>query len=81
MAINKSIGKLTLPHNLLEIVASEGFKLLPVMPDECLGVVDLPLLHADPFDRLLVMQAKLHDLVLITKDKAIMDYPVVCVKG
>lgn len=81
MAIKKSIGRLTLPHNLLEAVAAEGFKILPIMPEECLGVVDLPAIHSDPFDRLLIIQAKLHDLVLITKDTTIMEYPVVIIKA
>ena len=79
MAIKKSIGTLTLPHNLLEVTAAENFKFLPVMPEEALGVADLPLLHADPFARLLIMQAKLHDLVLITNDSKIINYPVVSV--
>lgn len=76
MAIKKSIGKLKLPHNLLSTIASECFKFLPIMPEEALGVSDLPLLHADPFDRLLIMQAKFHDLVLITNDEKISQYPV-----
>jgi PIN domain nuclease of toxin-antitoxin system len=79
MAIKKSIGRLTLPHNLLEIIAMEGFKILPIMPDECIGVADLPMIHADPFDRLLILQAKLYDLVMITKDKKMSDYPVIIV--
>jgi PIN domain nuclease of toxin-antitoxin system len=77
MAIKKSIGRLILPHNLLETIAIEGFKTLPIMPEECLGVADLPMIHADPFDRLLVLQAKLHDLVIITRDSKIAEYPVV----
>ena len=79
MAIKQSIGKLTLPHNLLEEITAEGFKFLPIMPEEALGVADLPLLHSDPFDRLLIMQAKLHDLVLITNDTKIINYPVVSI--
>ena len=81
MAIKKSIGRLTLPHNLLEAVAAENFKILPIMPDECLGVADLPMLHADPFDRLLILQAKLNDLVLITRDEKIIQYPLVTLKA
>ena len=77
IAIKKSIGRLTLPHNLLETIAIEGFKILPIMPEECISVADLPMLHADPFDRLLVLQAKLYDFVLVTRDKNIMKYPVV----
>ncbi|OGT60673.1 MAG: hypothetical protein A3E85_02230 [Gammaproteobacteria bacterium RIFCSPHIGHO2_12_FULL_45_12] len=79
IAIKKSIGRLTMPHNLLETVAIEGFKILPIMPDECIGVADLPLLHADPFDRLLVLQAKLYDLVIITRDARIAEYPAITV--
>ncbi len=81
MAIKKSIGKLTLPHNLLEAVTTENFKLLPIMPDESLGVADLPFIHLDPFDRLLIMQAKLNDLVLITNDAKIAEYPVVTIQA
>ncbi len=81
MAIKKSIGKLTLPHNLLEAVAAENFKLLPIMPEESLGVADLPFLHSDPFDRLLIMQAKLNDLIIITKDSKIAEYPVVTIEA
>lgn len=81
MAIKKSIGRLTLPHNLLETVALEGFEILPIMPEECIGVADLPMLHADPFDRLLVIQAKLYDLVIITRDEKIPEYPVVTLKA
>ncbi len=80
-AIKKSLGRLTLPHNLIEAVALESFKILPIAPEECLGVADLPLIHSDPFDRLLIMQAKLHDLVIITKDAEFTKYPVVTLKG
>lgn len=81
MAIKKSIGRLSLPHNLLEITAAEGFKILPILSEEGLGVADLPLIHADPFDRLLIIQAKLHDLVIITNDARISEYPVVTVEA
>lgn len=81
MAIKQSIGRLTMPHNLLETASKEGFKMLPIFPEECLGITDLPSIHSDPFDRLLVVQSKLHDLVLITRDKKILDYPVVTIKA
>ncbi len=50
-------------------------------PEETLGLCDLPFIHQDPFDRMLVMQAKLYDLILITRDKHVMDYPVITVKA
>ncbi|HEX4044731.1 MAG TPA: type II toxin-antitoxin system VapC family toxin [Gammaproteobacteria bacterium] len=79
MAIKKSLERLTLPHNLLETVTAESFKILPILPEESLGVADLPLLHSDPFDRILIIQAKLNDLILITHDKKIAEYPVVTI--
>lgn len=81
MAIKKSLGRLTLPHNLIEAIIAENFKILPIMPKESLGVADLPLLHADPFDRLLITQAKLNDLILMTHDEKISEYPVVTLKA
>lgn len=81
MAIKKSLGRLTLPNNLIETVATEGFKILPIRPEDGLGVADLPLLHSDPFDRLLVIQAKLSDLIIITQDLKIAQYPVVTLKA
>lgn len=81
MAIKQSLGKITLPNNMIDILSSEGFEMLPITAPECLSVADLPFLHYDPFDRLLVMQAKLNDLVLITRDEKIMSYPVITLKG
>jgi PIN domain nuclease of toxin-antitoxin system len=81
MAIKKSLGRLTLPINIVEILQTEGFQMMPIGYEEALGISDLPQIHQDPFDRMLVMQAKLHNCVLITRDKNIMDYPVVTIKG
>lgn len=81
MAIKKSLGRLTLPHNLIETLSMESFKILPILPEEGLGVADLPFLHSDPFDRLLIMQAKLNDLVIVTHDSKISEYPVVTLKA
>jgi PIN domain nuclease of toxin-antitoxin system len=81
MSIKKGLGRLSLPRNMLEVMHSEGFKILPIGPEETLGICDLPLIHHDPFARMLVMQAKLHDLVLITRDKNIIGYPVITIKA
>ncbi|MFI4937980.1 MAG: type II toxin-antitoxin system VapC family toxin [Candidatus Berkiellales bacterium] len=81
MAIKQSIGRLKLPVNIIEVLVSEGFETLPIMPQECLSVADLPPIHHDPFDRMLVVQAKLNDLVLITKDEKIISYPVLTLRG
>lgn len=81
MAIKKSLGRLTLPRNIVEILQTEGFQFMPIGHEEALGISDLLQIHQDPFDRMLVMQAKLYNCVLITRDKNIMNYPVVTIKG
>lgn len=81
MAIKKSLGRLTFPHNLLEIVASESFLTLPITPEEGLGVTDLPPIYSNPFDRLLVIQAKLHHLTLISRDSQFKKYPITLLKA
>lgn len=77
MAIKQNIGRLKLPNNILEVLTAEGFDTIPLSPDEALSVAGLPQIHKDPFDRMLIMQAKLNDLVMITHDKTIAQYPVV----
>lgn len=81
MAIKQGLGKLKLPVNIVDILTAEGFAILPIQARECLSVVDLPLLHFDPFDRLLVVQAKLNDMIFITRDEKVMQYPVVTLRG
>jgi PIN domain nuclease of toxin-antitoxin system len=51
-----------------------GFKLLNVIPQHAAGVDRLPLLHRDPFDRLLVAQALSEPLRLVTHDSKIAEY-------
>jgi len=81
MAIKKEIGRLTLPLNLLSVLAAETFQILPLKGEEALGVIDLPNLHPDPFDRILIAQAKFNDLVLITRDQKMLGYPIVTLKA
>jgi PIN domain nuclease of toxin-antitoxin system len=63
-------GKLSLPpaltRNLAEIVAREGFSLLPITFRHAEEAGDLPGLHRDPFDRMLIAQAMTEDLTLVS---------------
>lgn len=81
MAIKKGLGRLIIPNNLVEVITSEGFDIIPVTAEDALFVSDLPDIHNDPFDRMLVAQSKINDYVLITKDKIIPKYPIVIMKA
>lgn len=76
MAVKESLGKLVVPKNILNLIESQNLKVLPVYPEEALNLPSLPEIHKDPFDRMLISQAKLYDLTLITRDKLIIKYPI-----
>jgi len=52
-----------------------GIETLPVEEESALQLAKLPALHSDPFDRMLVCQALVHGLILLTPDEAIARYP------
>lgn len=71
IAIKVSIGKLELDRDLpstFRAIREAGFPLLPLTEDHFLGVSLLPLHHRDPFDRMLIAQAKHEGMHLLTGD-------------
>lgn len=76
IAIKSALGKLRLEDRLADIVALYGFVELPVRFEHAALVALLPPHHADPFDRMLVAQATVEGLTLVTKDAAIRRYAV-----
>jgi len=80
IAIKAKLGRLMLPEHpkrfLLEQVAANGIDVLPVQLAHALEVFELPELHRDPFDRLLIAQSKVEQLVIITGDAQFSSYGV-----
>ncbi len=76
MGIKVGLGKLQVPERLSARLGSERFTPLPVTIDHGLRVGELPMLHRDPFDRLLVAQAQLEGLTIVTRDPRIARYDV-----
>ncbi len=76
ISIKRSLGKLRAPGSLFDRVLSEGFLHLPVSFQHGERVGALTLLHRDPFDRILVAQAQLENLVILTRDQYIPLYDV-----
>ena len=74
--IKQSIGKLDLPHPLPETIAQSSFRRLPITFDHAIAAGRLPLLHRDPFDRMLIAQARSEGLTLVTRDPQIHRYEV-----
>jgi len=69
-------GKLFTPQELDLAVRDNRFLLLPITLEHILAVRDLPLIHTDPFDRLLIAQARTDGLTLVTRNTTIPKYDV-----
>jgi len=80
ISIKKSMGKLKVPDNLLEELVSHRFSLLNISAEHAQLAGELPLFHKDPFDRMLVAQAKIEKLTLISCDPLIARYKVKLLK-
>jgi len=76
LSIKHAKGKLKVPSNFFETFSTLGFECLPIEESHVQTLRELPPLHDDPFDRMLVAQAKVEKLTLITSDKRLAQYPV-----
>ena len=76
VAIKRALGKLRAPDELETEIKDEGFVPLPITFRHAEQAGALPLLHRDPFDRVLIAQALAGDLILITNDEWIKRYDV-----
>jgi PIN domain nuclease of toxin-antitoxin system len=80
IAIKASLGKLSLPESPASYVpkrlSAQGIASLPILQKHALAVYGLPVHHADPFDRLLIAQARSEDMALLTADPIFRQYKV-----
>lgn len=80
IAVKHSLGRLPLPESPARFVPDQreahGIQSLPLDEEAALHVARLPQLHPDPFDRMLISQALVHGLALLTPDEQITQYPV-----
>lgn len=74
--IKRALGRLAAPDDLLTTVDRSGFKRLPITFEHASEAGRLPLLHHDPFDRILIAQARLEGMTLATSDEALKRYEV-----
>ncbi|NET61219.1 MAG: type II toxin-antitoxin system VapC family toxin [Symploca sp. SIO2E6] len=79
MQIKHQLGKLTLSKSLAEIISIQKdnfIEILPINADHVLALDSVPIYHKDPFDRLLIAQAKTENAVLISCDSVFANYSV-----
>ncbi len=80
IAIKAAAGKIDLPDHperlVPEIREAYAIELLPLDEESALQLDRLPSLHRDPFDRMLLCQAIVHGMAVVTPDKVLQRYPV-----
>jgi PIN domain nuclease of toxin-antitoxin system len=81
IAIKTGLGKLEAPPDLPDRVRQMGFELLSVSAEHAWRVRDLPSHHRDPFDRLLIAQAQVERLPIVSADPVFATYEVRVVWG
>lgn len=79
IAIKQSLGKLKINSSIPDIekiCKDRSIEIIPITSDEIEGIKSLPKIHKDPFDRIIISQAKKRNLNIITSDTIIPQYPV-----
>lgn len=76
VSIKRALGKLPVPDDLFERALDAGCSALPVTWGHARAVEHLPPHHHDPFDRLLIAQARVEGLTLVSADRAFEAYDV-----
>ena len=78
------IGKLSFPQTLPEVVRvqqeNNGIEILPVTLAHVYALGELPFHHKDPFDRIIIAQARVENLILLSADAVFNQYPVQILK-
>ena len=82
VALKMNLGKYTFNGGFQafrELVHKNGFKVLPIKDEYMAKLFDLPFLHRDPFDRLIIATTIVENMSLITTDENIQKYDIPCV--
>jgi PIN domain nuclease of toxin-antitoxin system len=76
IALERAVGRLEASGDIADWIEQSAFSDLPIEVEHAVVSAELPKHHSDPFDRLLVAQAQLDDMTLVTCDDEITEYDV-----
>ncbi len=76
IGIKRALGKLDVPEEVFEIAVDAGCRALPISWTHAEAAARLPPHHGDPFDRMLIAQARCEGLRLASSDRRFADYDV-----
>jgi PIN domain nuclease of toxin-antitoxin system len=79
--IKQALGKLVIPSNFRRVLDRQPFEMLTITAEHAHAVGDLPAIHRDPFDRILISQAIVEGFAIVTRDSIIQQYKVPIIKA
>ena len=79
--IKQALGKLEIPSSFRQVLDQQPFEMLAITAEHAHAVGDLPAIHRDPFDRMLIAQAKVERLTIVTRDTIIEQYNIPIIKA
>jgi PIN domain nuclease of toxin-antitoxin system len=74
--IKQSLGKLDIPPNFRQVLEQQPFEFLAITIEHAHAVGELPEIHHDPFDRILIAQAKTERFTILTRDPLFKKYMI-----
>jgi len=81
MSIKRTLGRLDFPNNLPEVLADANIDVLPITIEHTLAIGELPMHHHDPFDRMLIAQARVEGVTLISADPRFTQYDIAVISS
>jgi PIN domain nuclease of toxin-antitoxin system len=79
--IKHALGKLIIPSDFHQVLETQPFEMLAITVAYAYAIAHLPNHHRDPFDRMLIAQAKLERLTIVTRDQVFSKYQVPIIKA
>lgn len=79
--IKQALGKLEIPPDFRQVLERQPFETLSVTVEHAHAVADLPAIHRDPFDRMLVAQARVEGLTIVSRDPVFEQYNIPLIKA
>ena len=81
ISVKQAMGKLHVPDNLIEEIKIHRFTPLEINLQHAHLAGKLPVIHKDPFDRMLIAQSMLEKLTIVTRDQIMNQYDVTVLKA
>ena len=79
--IKQALGKLEIPPNFHQVLEQQAFEMLSITVEHAHAIGDLAAYHRDPFDRMLVAQARVEGFTVVTRDAIFEQYQIPIIKA